>query len=142
MTRTLLAIVLLAACHPPAPAATPAPRCVLPPGRTVVATDGAARLERWDLADNGALFTPALPDDPVYRAFRDTVLTDGADLRRPIADRPPPADDAEREMWRREDHNAELVMSGQAGTLRPRTFRASKAASSPAATAEAIVQCE
>jgi hypothetical protein len=88
----------------------------------VVVTDGAARLERWDSTDAGqagVLFTTALPDEPAYRAFRDTVRADGAELRRPIADRAPPADDAERELWRREDHNAELVMSGKAGTLRP-----------------------
>lgn len=91
----------------------------MPSERTVVVTDGAARLERWDLADTGALFTPALPEDPAYRAFRDTVRADGAELRHPIADRRPPTDDAEREIWRREDHNAALVLSGQAATLRP-----------------------
>lgn len=135
MGRHILSLaVTAAACREPAaPPQAPAPTggpgeigvsgepatCERPAERTVVVTDGAARLERWDLDDAGALFTPALPDDAAYRAFRDTVRADGAELRRPVADRAPPADDAEREMWRREDHNAELVMSSKAGTLRP-----------------------
>jgi len=110
-------IGIVVACRAPATPA-PGPRCALPVARTVVVREGAARLERWDLDDAGALFTPALPDDAGYRSFRDTARADGAELRRPIADRAPPAGDAEREMWRREDHNALLVMSGKAGTLR------------------------
>jgi hypothetical protein len=85
----------------------------------LVRRDGAATLTRWDLDDTGALFTATLPDDAAYRAFRDHVRADGAELRRPIADRAEPKDDAEREMWRREDHNADLVMDGRAGSLRP-----------------------
>lgn len=114
--RALVVIAAVGACAGHRAALEP---CELPKARTVVVTDGAARLERWDLVDTGALFTPALPAGAAYRAFRDQARADGAELRRPIADRTPPADDAEREMWRREDHNAELMMSGQAGRLRP-----------------------
>ena len=103
-----------AACRPPR-----ATTCAWPVPGTVVARDGAATLVRHDLDDTGALFTAALPDDEAYRAFRARVRADGAELRQPIADRAPPADDAEREVWRREDHNGELVRSGKAGSLRP-----------------------
>jgi hypothetical protein len=113
------------ACREPAAVrdpGEPSPRCAPPAKREVVVSDGAARLERWDSTDAGeagALFSTTLPDDTAYRVFRDTVRADGAELRRPIADREPPIDDPTREMWRREDHNAELVMSGKAGRLRP-----------------------
>lgn len=85
----------------------------------MVREDGGAILWRWDLADRPALFSPALPDDAGYRAFRAAIRDAGAELRVPIADRAPPADDAERALWRREDHNAALVYEGRAGTLRP-----------------------
>ncbi len=94
-------------------------RCELPGAPTVVFREGAATLTRWDLDERAVLFSPTLPDRPAYRAFREAIRTDDAELRRPIADRAPPASDGEREMWRREDHNAELVLSGKAGVLRP-----------------------
>lgn len=109
--KRIAVLVLLSACG--------SPPCALPAGGTIVRRDGAATLTRWDLDDAGALFTAVLPDDPHYRAFRARVTADGAELRTPIADRPEPKDAAEREMWRREDHNAHLVTSGRAGTLRP-----------------------
>jgi hypothetical protein len=95
--------VTLAACAHAAQS-----RCELPGNGTLVHRDGAATLTRWDLDDTGALFTAAMPGAN-YRAF----------LERPMGERPEPKDDAERALWRREDHNAELVMSGRAGTLRP-----------------------
>lgn len=108
-----IALVLAAACRPPA-----AP-CAWPVAGAIVVSEGAATLVRRDLDDTGALFADALPADEAYRGFRARVRADGAELRRPIADRAPPADDAERELWRREDHNAELVLGGEAGQLRP-----------------------
>jgi hypothetical protein len=120
-----LAAALAAACGgAPSPTATPAPAerataCAWPVPGTVVVAEGEATLVRRDLTDAGALFTPTLPDDPDYVEFRSRVRADGAELREPIADRTPPADDAERELWRREDHNSALVMSGKAGTVRP-----------------------
>lgn len=111
----------LAACHPDprAPAAPAAATCRLDEAPVTVYDDGAAVLLRWDLADRPALWSPALPDDDGYQAFRAAIRAAGAELRAPIADRAPPADDAAREGWRREDHNAALVLDGKAGTLRP-----------------------
>lgn len=108
-----LALALCAACRPPVPP------CAWPGAGVTVVVDGAATLVRRDLDDTGALFTAALPTDDAYRAFRARVRADGAELRRPIADRAPAADDAARELWRREDHNAEQVLTGEAGQLRP-----------------------
>jgi len=109
----LVLAMIATACRPPAQP------CAWPVAGVTVVRDGAATLVRRDLEDTGALFTPSLPTDDTYRAFRARVRADGAELRRPTADRAPPADDAERELWRREDLNAELVLAGEAGQLRP-----------------------
>jgi hypothetical protein len=118
-----LSITLATACGgaPPTDTSAPADRatpCAWPVPGAVIVSEGEATLVRRDLTDTGALFTPALPDDPDYVEFRARVRADGAELREPIADRTPPAGDAERELWRREDHNSALVMSGKAGTVR------------------------
>lgn len=114
-------VVAIAACKHPAPAPAPpaAAACRLDEPPEVVREDGAAILLRWELDDRPVLWSPALPDDAGYRAYRDAIRADGAELRVPIADRAPAADDAERERWRREDHNAAIVAEGLAGTLRP-----------------------
>jgi hypothetical protein len=87
------------------------PRCGLPPS-TVIRTDGNARLEMWELPAAGAWFTEELPESADYAAYRTTISSAGADLIRPIADPPQPKDDAERETWRREAFNEELMYSG------------------------------
>jgi hypothetical protein len=93
--------------------------CRLDEAPTIVGADGAAVLLRWELDARPVLFSPALPDDDGYRAYRRAIRDAGAELREPIADRAPPATDRERETWRREDHNASIVFAGRAGTLRP-----------------------
>lgn len=103
--------------QPSAPA--PAPACAIAGEPTLVRRDGAAVLERWDLDESPVLFQPVLPADPGYAAFRTAIRQAGAELEHPIADPPEPRDDAERELWRREDRNRELAYSGRAGTIRP-----------------------
>ncbi|HUQ06324.1 MAG TPA: hypothetical protein VM261_27665 [Kofleriaceae bacterium] len=123
MSSRCFVLLILAACggRPHGTAASEAPidvPCAWPTPGTVVFSEGEASLVRHDVTDTGALFTAAQPDDPDYADFRARVRRDGAELREPVADRAPPADDAERELWRREDHNSALVMSGKAGSLR------------------------
>lgn len=116
--KRMLAVVAFAACSHGAPPAT-REACALEAAPVVVHTDGTAQLVRWDVAARAVFFTEALPTDAGYRRFRDVIRADGAELRVPIADRAPPADADAAELWRREDHNAALVLEGRAGTLRP-----------------------
>ena len=85
--------------------------CALPQS-SVIRSEGNARLEMWDLPAADFWFTENLPQSPEYAAYRAAIRTAGADLVRPIADPPQPKDDAEREMWRREAFNEELMYSG------------------------------
>jgi hypothetical protein len=86
-------------------------RCELPPSR-VLRTEGNARLELWELPAATVWFTENLPESADYAAYRTAIRAAGADLVRPIADPPQPQDDAEREIWRRETVNEELMYSG------------------------------
>jgi hypothetical protein len=89
----------------------PAVRCELPES-TVVRRDGSVVLEVWELPATDLWFSENLPQAPDYAAYRTAIRTAGADVVRPIADPPQPKDDAEREMWRREAVNEELMYSG------------------------------
>ena len=71
--------------------------------------EGAAILQRWDLPLDGPWRTETLPDDAGYRTYRAAIRDAGAELARPIADPPVASTGEEREMWRREDVNAELA---------------------------------
>jgi len=86
-------------------------RCELPPS-TVLRTEGTARLEMWELPAADVWFSENLPQSLEYAGYRAAIRTAGADLVRPIADPPQPKDEAEREMWRREAFNEELMYSG------------------------------
>jgi hypothetical protein len=94
-------------------------RCALPPAPTVVARDGTAVLQYWDIADEPLWFSPVIPDDARYLAYRKAIRAAGAALVRPIADPPATTTPAEVEMWRRENLNADVAYSGTAGTVRP-----------------------
>jgi hypothetical protein len=93
------------------------PRCELPAPEVVV-RDGSAILVRWDLPDDARWSAESLPDDPRYAAYREAIREAAADLPRPIADEPAATTDEEREVWRREHANAELVFAGDAGQVR------------------------
>ncbi|WP_441286945.1 hypothetical protein ACSRUE_32270 [Sorangium sp. KYC3313] len=124
---TLFQLLLLAACggpQLPSPAAVagtaeaPPPRCVLPGAPMVVHREGNAVLQVWEVPAAPVLFEEVLPSAPGYLAYREAIAAAGGDLERPVADSPQPRDDAERELWRREDENAAL-MYGDAGRVRP-----------------------
>jgi hypothetical protein len=85
--------------------------CALPEP-TVVRSEGTARLERWEFVLPGYWFSTFMPISPEYDAYRAVVINAGADLVRPIADPPRPKDETERELWRRERLNEELMYSG------------------------------
>jgi hypothetical protein len=87
------------------------PRCGLPPS-AVLRTEGNARLEMWEFPAADVWFTESLPESADYAGYRTAIRAAGADLVRSIADPPQPKDDAEREMWRREAFNEELMYSG------------------------------
>jgi hypothetical protein len=74
-------------------------------------------LLRWDVADAAVLHGETLPDAPGYAAYRAAIRDAGGDRSRPIHDPHQPADEREREVWRREAANAALVHDG--GLVRP-----------------------
>ena len=94
-------------------------RCAWPSEPAVIARHGSAALEMWELAASPVLDRPVVPDDPAYLRFRAAIRRAGADRVRPVADRPASSSDELREMWRREDRNAELVHGRVVGRLRP-----------------------
>lgn len=99
----------------PAPAPAPPARtaaCALPGEPVIVKEQGAARVERWDFDDGPQWSSETLPDAPGFAAYRAAIRAAGNDRLRPLADRAPPANDDEREAWRREDANATLVFDG------------------------------
>ncbi len=117
-----LLLLVLVACvgAQPAPGADPAasaPRCELPEP-TVLRREGNALLQLWELPAAPVWFGETLPDAPGYLAFRTAIRAAGGDRVRPAADPPQPKDEAEREMWRREDFNAALMYAA-GGVVRP-----------------------
>ncbi|WP_437300113.1 hypothetical protein [Sorangium sp. So ce426] len=124
---TLFQLLVLAACGgPQLPSAAavagtveaPPPRCALPGAPTVVRREGNAVLQVWEVPAAPVLFEEVLPSAPGYLAYRKAIAAAGGDLERPVADPPQPRDDAERELWRREDENVALMYGG-AGRVRP-----------------------
>jgi hypothetical protein len=105
------------AASPQLPAA--AHTCRFPRPPTVVKQEGAALLQVWEFPETEVFGTSLLPDAPGFLEFRRVVEAAGADLRRPVADPPVVETDAQREMWRREDHNLETAFGGNAGVVRP-----------------------
>ena len=102
----------------PAPGASPAAaRCELPEP-TVLRREGNSVLQVWELPAAAVWFGTTTPDAPGYLAYRAAIRAAGGDRARPVADPPQPKDDAERELWRREDHNAAL-MYATGGEVRP-----------------------
>jgi hypothetical protein len=73
----------------------------------------------WMLA-----FDEIVPDAPGYLAYRAAILAAGADQARPVSDPPQPKDDADRELWRKEDRNIALMYSGGGEVRRIRCLEA------------------
>ncbi len=121
LTASLLAASALAV---PRPAQAPeGVMCVLP-ASTVVRTEGSARLEAFEFQLPGHWFGTMLPVSADYDRYRAEVIKAGADLARPIADPSQPRDDAERELWRREGLNEELMYTGGGQVRRIRCLEA------------------
>jgi hypothetical protein len=91
--------------------ATANTRCELPQP-AVLRTDGAAVLEMWELPAAPLWLSENLPDAPAYAAYRAAIDAAGANQIRPPVETRQPKDEADRELWRREDFNAELMYSG------------------------------
>ncbi len=91
--------------------------CVISSVPTILFAEQGAVLQTWTLPWREIFDRPVLPADPALLAFRAAVIADGADLRRPISDRPAARTEAEAEMWRNEEFNNELAFSGKAGEI-------------------------
>ena len=118
MRAHVLLAVLVAGCASKGPPPAATARCVLPAGPTVIKHDDHSVLQRWDVAADAVWFSKILPDDPKYLAYRRAITDAEADLERPIADDPAATTDEERENWKRERANADLVFGGL-GHVRP-----------------------
>ena len=97
------------------------PRCAIPVEPTIVLRDGGAVLLTWEFPAAAVHEQHVLPDDSAFLAYRAAVRADGADVRRPVADRDVPRTEAEAENWRKEDRNHELAQSGEVGSIDPIT---------------------
>jgi hypothetical protein len=86
-------------------------RCELPEA-TILLREGNSVLHVWELPMSTTWFGENLPDTPGYTAYRAAVRAAGADQARPVSDPPQPKDDADRELWRREDRNVALMFEG------------------------------
>lgn len=122
VVQTLIArlslVLLIAGCAAAPPARPPPARCALPAPVELV-RDGEVILVRWDLPAGGPWLGETLPDAPAYLAYRRAIREAGAERARPIADEVVATTAREREVWRRERANAELVYGGDAGRVRP-----------------------
>lgn len=96
-------------------------RCALPAIPTILFEEEGAVLQTWTFPWQEIFDQPVLPPDPELLAFRGAIIADGADLKRPIADRPVSRTEAEAEIWRDEDFNNDLVFREQVGEIRPIT---------------------
>lgn len=74
--------------------------------------DGSALLEMWELPALPVWFSEVLPGAPAYVAYRAAIEAAGANQIRPPLEPPQRKDDADRELWRRERLNEELMYSG------------------------------
>ena len=113
-----IALLLLAACTAP-PAAdlarAPAPPCAFTTAPAVQADAPASFLQVWEELDRPELHTAALPESPSLQAFReeiaaevDTAVAAFLETQLPLVT----GGDAD---------NVRLVLSGEAGTIRPMT---------------------
>jgi hypothetical protein len=92
-------------------------RCELPEP-TVLRREGNSVLQVWELPADAVWFGNTVPDAAGYLTYRAAIRQAGNDRGRPAADPPQPKDDADRELWRREDHNAALMYEA-GGEVRP-----------------------
>jgi hypothetical protein len=122
LRRVALCLLVMVACAGTisvlgAPQAPVTGRCELPEP-TVLLRQGNSVLQMWELPMSPLWFSESLPDAPGYLAFRAAIRAAGGDQVRPSADPPRPKDDAERELWRREERNVALMYEG-GGQVRP-----------------------
>jgi hypothetical protein len=115
----LVGLHALLASAQPAAAATQSVdrRCELPQA-TVLFRDGNEVVQTWELEADAFWFSDILPVAPGYDAYRDAIRRAGGDTAKPVADPPESRDDSEREIWRKELLNVELMFQG-AGAVRP-----------------------
>lgn len=66
----------------------------------------------WELPASPVWESGNLPRSSAYAAYRAAIDAAGANLFRPISDPPQPKDEAEREVYRRERLNEEVMYSG------------------------------
>lgn len=139
-TRLVLAALVvsgLSACREQAPEASgewaegaPAPAIlqdILDPGCTwpvepeiLYEAEGAV-LQSWTFRLTEVYTETVLPADPAFLAYREAIRRDGAALRRPIADAPVPANEAEELVWADEHFNNALVYDSGVGRIGPIT---------------------
>lgn len=95
------------------------PRCAMPNAPVVIREEDGAVLLSWEFQADSVLLSSALPPDSTFRAYRDAMVWDGADLSRPVADAPTPETEAQAQIWIDEHFNNDLAFSGKAGTIEP-----------------------
>ena len=96
-------------------------RCRLPGEPVQLREEGDAVLVVWEMPASDVYDTPVLPADPGLLAWRAALRADSADVRRPVADEPEPASEAEAALWADERANGELAQRGDVGTIEPIT---------------------
>ena len=109
-------IFLLVAC---APDQTATDHCTFPDPPTMVKQEGSTVLQFWTIPESDILSSTLLPKDSAFAEYRRAIEAAGANLLRPIADPPQPANEAERQMWADEAMNVDVAFSGDAGIVRP-----------------------
>lgn len=93
--------------------------CTFTTSPTIVKQDGNAVLQYWLMQDEEVFYSSELPDDSSFLEFRRSIQQAGANIERPIADRPKIETEDERLLWAREDANVDRVFQGGAGRVRP-----------------------
>lgn len=78
-------------------------------------------LLRWEFEDEPVFARQVLPPDSAYLEYRAAIRAEGADRPWPVSDAPTPGSDAEAELWRAENVNAEFARTGRAGAVAPIT---------------------
>ena len=96
-------------------------RCEFPASPDTIRRTGSAVLLLWEFEDDPVFSSHVLPRDDAFLGYRAAVRADGADRRWPLYDEPTPRTDAEAELWRNEQINAELARSGKSGSIAPIT---------------------
>jgi hypothetical protein len=90
--------------------------CKMPAQTTTILQRNRAILETWAFRF-AEVATDELPKDPAFLAYRAAIERDGANVLRPVADPPVARTDAEREVWRNEHFNNDLVFGGAVGSI-------------------------